>query len=70
MITDAAVAYYEDEDDTTDVEIFEEVANDVYVDGATEQARKCFALERRRGGSAIPNLSILYSCLFTLYLTC
>ena len=29
VITDAAVAYYEDEDDTTDVEKFEDLANDV-----------------------------------------
>ena len=45
-----ATAAYGCEDETTDVETFEEVANDVYVDEATVQARKCFVLERRGGG--------------------
>ena len=36
---------------TTAVENFEEEsADDVFVDGAVEQARKCFALERRGEG--------------------
>ena len=46
----STVAYYSDEYETNDVEIYEEVANDVFVDGAIEQARKCFALERKREG--------------------
>jgi len=46
----ATAAHYEDEDETTYVELFEEVANDVFVDGAMEQARKCFVLERRGEG--------------------
>jgi len=40
----------EDEDETTYVELLEEVAKDVFVDDATEQARKCFVLERRGEG--------------------
>jgi len=45
----ATAACYDDEDDTTDVELNEEVAHDVYVDEAMEQARKCFVLERGEG---------------------
>ena len=79
MITDAAVAYYEDEDDTTDVEKFEDLANDVYVDGSTEQARKYFALERRREGKLhdqpIHSLQFVYDIfhlleIYQLFLSC
>ena len=39
-----ATAAYDDKDVTTTVEDFEEEAADnVFVDGAVEQARKCFA---------------------------
>ena len=38
----SATAAYSYEDETTDVEIYEEVANDVFVE-AIEQARKCLA---------------------------
>ena len=42
----ATAAFYDDEDDdTTDVELYEQVAHDVFVEEATGQARKCFVLE-------------------------
>ena len=68
----ATAANYEDEDETTDVENYQEVANDVFVEGATyEQVRKFFALERRIEGKrhTKPFHSVQFS-LFTLYLTC
>jgi hypothetical protein len=65
-----ATAAYSDEDKTTDVESYE-VANDVFVVWAIEQARKCFALERRREGKrhTKPFHSVQFS-LFTIYLAC
>ena len=53
----ATAAYYEDDIETIAVENYEEVADDVYVDEAMEQARKCFVLERRERGDAIPNIT-------------
>ena len=48
---------------TTTVEDFEEEAADnVFVDGAVEQAHKCFALERRGEGKHNTKLSISDLC--------
>ena len=64
----AAAAYYEDEDVTTNVEDYVEVAKDVIVDRAMEQARKCFVLERRERGDAIPNITFPFPFSIVYYI--